>query len=68
VVAILVLILGVVCGALTVGFILHGVWRMYRSAVRTGVRVLLITTLLSILTGVLTIWQLIDALGQFGFH
>jgi hypothetical protein len=54
-----------VCGLLTFVFILNTMRKLYMRAPRTSVRTLLITTLLSALTALLTLWQLVDVLGQF---
>jgi hypothetical protein len=63
-----VLIVALVSGLFTLLFILAGVRRLYMRAVRIGLRVLLITTVLSVLTGIFTIWQLVQVLQQFEFH
>jgi len=54
-----------VCGLLTFVFILNTMRKLYMRAPRTSVRTLLITTLLSALTALLSLWQLVDVLGQF---
>jgi hypothetical protein len=54
-----------VCGLLTLFFILNTVRKLYMRAPRISVRTLLITTVLSVLTAFLTLWQLVDVLGQF---
>jgi hypothetical protein len=54
-----------VCGLLTLFFILNTVRKLYTRAPRISVRTLLVTTVLSVLTAFLTIWQLADVLGQF---
>jgi hypothetical protein len=57
-----------VCGLLTVFFILNTVRTLYIRAPRISVRTLLVTTalsVLSVLTAFLTLWQLADVLGQF---
>jgi hypothetical protein len=54
-----------VCGLLTLFFILNTVRKLYIRAPRIRVRTLLVTTTLSVLTAFLTLWQLADVLGQF---
>jgi hypothetical protein len=54
-----------VCGLLTLFFILNTVRKLYLRAPRISVRTLFVTTLLSLLTAFLTLWQLADMLGQF---
>jgi hypothetical protein len=54
-----------VCGLLTLFFILNTVRKLYIRAPRISVRTLLVTTALSVLTAFLTLWQLADVLGQF---
>jgi hypothetical protein len=54
-----------VCGLLTLFFILNTVRKLYIRAPRISMRTLLVTTGLSVLTAFLTLWQLADVLGQF---
>jgi hypothetical protein len=54
-----------VCGLLTLFFILNSVRKLYIRAPRIGVRTLLVTTALSVLTAFLTLWQLADVLARF---
>jgi hypothetical protein len=54
-----------VCGLLTFIFILNTVRKLYMRAPRISVRTLLVTVVLSVLTALLTLWQLADVLGQF---
>ena len=54
-----------VCGLLTLFFILNTVRKLYMRTSRISVRTLLVTTVLSALTALLTLWQLVDVLGQF---
>jgi hypothetical protein len=54
-----------VCGLFTLFFILNTVRKLYMRAPRISVRTLLVTTVLSVLTAILTLWQLADVLGQF---
>jgi hypothetical protein len=54
-----------VCGLLTLFFILNTVRKLYLRAPKISVRALLVTTALSVLTAFLTLWQLADVLGQF---
>jgi hypothetical protein len=61
----LLLVMVLVCGLLTFVFILNTVRKLYMRTSRISVRTLLITTLLSVLTALLTLWQLVDVLGQF---
>jgi len=61
----LLLVALLVCGLLTLVFILNTVRKLYMRAFRIGLRALLITTLVSALTAIFTIWQLADVLGQF---
>jgi hypothetical protein len=63
-----VLIVALLSGLFTLLFILDGVRRIYTRAARIGARILLVTTLLSVLTGIFTIWQLAQVLQQFDFH
>jgi hypothetical protein len=63
-----VLIVALLSGLFTLLFILDGVRRIYRRAARIGLRVLIVTTVLSALTGIFTIWQLMQVLQQFEFH
>jgi hypothetical protein len=63
-----VLVIALVSGLFTLIFILTAVLRLFRGAVRIGVRALLVTTLLSVLTGIFTIWQLLQVVQQFEFH
>ena len=55
-------------GLFTLIFLLDGVRRAYRGKRQIGVRVLVITTLLSVLTGIFTIWQLAQVVQQFTFQ
>jgi hypothetical protein len=59
------LIAVLVCGLLTLFFILNTVRKLYLRAPRISVRTLLVTTALSVLTAILTLWQLVNVLGQF---
>jgi hypothetical protein len=54
-----------VCGLLTLFFILNTVRKVYIRAPRISMRTLLVTTAFSVLTAFLTLWQLADVLGQF---
>jgi len=63
-----VLIVALLSGLFTLIFILTTVLRLFRGAVRIGVRALLVTTLVSVLTGIFTIWQLVQVVQQFQFH
>jgi hypothetical protein len=54
-----------VCGLLTLFFILNTVRKLYIRAPRISVRTLLVTTALSVLTAFLTLWQLVDVLRLF---
>jgi hypothetical protein len=54
-----------VCGLLTLFFIFNTVRKLYLRAPRISVRALLVTTALSVLTAFLTLWQLVEVLGQF---
>ena len=63
-----VLIAALLSGLFTLLFILDGVRRIYTRAARIGARILLVTTLLSVLTGIFTIWQLVQVAQQFEFH
>ena len=53
------------CGLLTFVFILNTIRKLYMRTPRIGVRTLLVTTALSVLTAFLTLWQLVEVLGQF---
>jgi hypothetical protein len=59
------LVMVLVCGLLTLVFILNTVHKLYLRAPRISVRTLLVTTALSVLTAFLTLWQLVEVLGQF---
>jgi hypothetical protein len=61
----LLLVMVLVCGLFTLFFILNTVRKLYMRAPRSSVRTLLVTTVLSVLTVILTLWQLADVLGQF---
>ena len=61
----LLLVIVLVCGLLTLFFILNTMRKLYMRAPRISVRTLLVTTALSVLTAILTLWQLVDVLGQF---
>lgn len=63
-----VLIVALLSGLFTLIFILDGVRRIFTRAARIGMRILLITTVLSVLTGIFTIWQLVQVVQQFQFH
>jgi len=54
-----------VCGLFTFVFILNTIRKLYMRTPRISVRTLLVTTVLSVLTAFLTLWQLMDVLGQF---
>jgi len=54
-----------VCGLFTFVFILNTIRKLYMRTPRISVRTLLVTTVLSVLTAFLTLWQLADVLGQF---
>jgi hypothetical protein len=63
-----VLIVALLSGLATLIFILDGVRRVFTRATRIGVRVLLVTTVLSLLTGIFTVWQLVQVVQQFEIH
>jgi hypothetical protein len=54
-----------VCGLFTFVFILNTMRKLYMRTPRISVRTLVVTTVLSVLTAFLTLWQLVDVLGQF---
>ncbi len=54
-------------GALTVIFILSGLRRLYKRGGQ-GARVMVVITLLSVLTGALVVWQLVDVVNQLAPH
>jgi hypothetical protein len=58
------LVAAIVCGFLTLVFILRGLFTAYRHNGRISGRGLLIATLLSLLTSAVTIWQLVQTLRQ----
>lgn len=62
------LIIALLSGLFTVIFILDGVRRIYARALKIGMRALLITTVLSLLTGIFTIWQLVQVFQQLEFR
>lgn len=53
-----VLVVALACGLATVAFIVSGLWRAVRRGQALGVRSLLLTTIVSLLTGAFTLWQL----------
>ncbi len=59
------LVIALLSGVLTLGFIFHGLRQLRATDGRMGARTLLITSLLSLLTGILTIWQLIEVVQGF---
>jgi hypothetical protein len=61
----LLLVAVLVCGLLSLLFVLNTVRRLFTRAAKIGVRALLITTVVSVLTALFTLWQLVDVLGQF---
>jgi hypothetical protein len=58
-----VLVASLVCGVLTIIFILNGLRQLYRGSKGGAIRVIFIT-LLSLVTGVLVTWQLVDVVTQ----
>jgi hypothetical protein len=58
------LLVGLLSGVLTLGFMLLGL-RQFRAGGSNGARTIVITSLLSLLTGILTIWQLVEVLQSF---
>jgi hypothetical protein len=67
-VSVAVFVGALLAGLFTLIFLLDGVRRAYRGKQQAGVRVLVITTLLSVLTGIFTIWQLAQVVQQFTFQ
>jgi hypothetical protein len=67
-VSVAVLVGALLAGLFTLIFLLDGVRRVYGGRGGVGVRVLVITTLLSVLTGIFTIWQLAQVVQQFAFQ
>ncbi len=60
----IVMAIVLVCGLVTVAFVLSGLRGAFVRHRKIGVRALLLTTVFSLVTGALTLWQLYQLLQQ----
>jgi hypothetical protein len=62
----LVTVVALLSGACTLMFIVNGARRALTGSRTVGARQLIVTTMLSIITGIFTLWQLVLVLQQLG--
>jgi hypothetical protein len=60
---VIVLVASLICGVLTIIFILNGLRRLYQGS-KGGAQTLVFIALLSLITGALVLWQLVDVVNQ----